>query len=179
MNKTFLASSVVMLAAAALGWWIVAEPGSSPSQRKRFTSLPASTKNEETPESPALIGPPRDIDEFIALSSVFGPTGGELDLQNLLDSVNPEFLSEPRAVAEDPLADAGEEPSSPPDGFTLLMKRAFRFAACKCAELMVTMEPLIGTVWPSGIVDKSESLFGGVPTLTDDTMEARPSDLQK
>ena len=178
MNKSFLASSAVMIAAAALGYWIMADPFSGPNHRKSRAQLPA-TEMTTPPVYLASI-PPREIVESIDMSQFFEPTGEELYLQNLLLAVTPEYLPEPRVVAIDWLADAGEESSSPPDGLTLLTKRVYRLAAWKCAELIAAMEPLIGTERPWGEAVKSETPSGAIfNPLTDDPTEAQSNDLQK
>jgi len=145
MNKSFLVSSAVMIAAAVLGYWIVADPGGG-TIRKSRSHVPVASESDAAPlETPTSI-PGREIVEFIGISHVFEDGAGDaLDLQTLLDSVAMEYLPPPRVVTPDWLPDAGEEQSSPPDGLTLLLRQGYRLAAYKCAELVAKIEPLIGS----------------------------------
>jgi hypothetical protein len=146
MNKSFLASSAVIVAAAALGYWMVAEPDAGAGRRLRSNAPAANQAGAAPNEEPATVRG-RDPDEFINLTTVYeGGAGEAVDFQKLLESVATEYLPPPRVVKQDWdwLLEAGEEQSSPPDRLTLLLRHVYRLAALKCVELVAKIEPLIG-----------------------------------
>ncbi len=174
MNKEFLASLLVITAAAGLGYWLWSDTALTPPStlqleeaiRTRPQSAPCAAETTERFSAGQFV-------ELIDLSSVFEPTGEELALQFLFASIDgTEYLSmprvaeieclpepvqtayealpQPRLAAVDKFPDAGEEASSPssPSRFDLLRQQMGEILARKLAELISEMQPLKGSVPP-------------------------------
>jgi hypothetical protein len=173
MNRGFVASCLVMIGAAGMGYWAWSDADSDPHRASEaIVSTPNDPASPPETEYVAAI-PSGDSYEFIDLSQLFLPTGDELELQDLLNSFEaPEFLPPPRiaAVASndsddaldalatvrdgqlifDPFANGNVKALLPVPGvnWELLLNHAAAAMARTCTELATHMLPLAGTEIP-------------------------------
>jgi hypothetical protein len=172
MNKGFFASLLVITIAAGFGYWLWSDAALTPPSalkleeiiRTRPQTAPSAVETTERFSAGQFV-------ELIDLSTVFEPTGEELNLQFLLGSIDStEYLTMPRVVpmeslpeprvaayealpwprlaAADKFPDAGEEASSPPSKLDLFRRQVNETLARKVAEVLSGMQPLKGTLPP-------------------------------
>lgn len=149
MNKGFVASSVLIIAAGALGFLVW--PDKSPSPVSQDKSKWESTAVVEAAKPAASSGTEwfaADASaDIIDLARVFEPTGEELELQYLLESFEAtEYLPLPRVLTS--REHAVEEASAASSYFGQLSQRMSYFIGWKCARLLNESQALMGVEPP-------------------------------
>ena len=149
MNKGFLASCLTVVAAAGVGYWYWSDAPALSKRAARYYPAVASRSTEHIQGAVDREASGREIVEVIDLSRVFEPTGEELDLQNLIDAPEEiELLPSPRDVTMRFSSENAEDAASLPEPWHSLKRQAAQLIACRCAEIMSRLQPLIGSEVP-------------------------------
>ena len=150
MNKGFLASCLLVVAAAGVGYWCWSDAPAHSKRAARYYPAVSSRSTERITEPVELAASGGEIVEVIDLSRVFEPTGEELDFQNLIGTPEEiELLPSPRDVTKRLSSESAEEAASLPEPWHSLKRQATQLIAYRCAEIMSRLQPLIGSEVPN------------------------------